>query len=82
MADTFTCDDCGRDFPRDQMKEVFLGNGEGEGKQHLELDPECLDKRMNEAPDVYGVEGQEKRRAAYIAAQPGDAPADATGRRE
>ena len=82
MADIFTCDNCGQDFPRDQLKEVFLGDGEGEGKKRLELDAECLDKKMNDAPDVYGVEGQEKRRAAYLAANPGDTPAGATGRRE
>lgn len=82
MADTFTCDNCGREFPQDQMKEAFIGEGEGAGSKRQELCAECLDQKMNDAPEVYGVEGQEKRRAAYLAAGPGDAPAEATGRRE
>ncbi len=80
MADTFTCDNCGTTLPSDQMKEVFSDDDGGVRRQ--ELCANCLDQKMNEAAEVYGVEGQEKRRAAYIASEPGDAPADATGRRE
>ncbi len=29
---------------------------------------------MNEAEKVYGVEGDDKRRAAYLAKEPGDEP--------
>ena len=78
MADTFTCDNCGKEFPRDQMKEV-----KREGSDEvLRVDPSCLDEMMNQANQVYGVEGDEKRRAAYIAENPGDAPDEpATGRR-
>ena len=78
MADTFTCDNCGREFPKDQMKEVKKADSD----QVLKVDPECLDKLMNEGGQVYGVEGEEKRRAAYIAEGSGDAPDEpATGRR-
>lgn len=81
MADTFTCDNCGSEFPTDQMKEVF--SDEGGDVQRQELCAGCLDQKMNEAADVYGVEGQEKRRAAYLAHSSGDAPDEgATGRRE
>ncbi|HWC14444.1 MAG TPA: hypothetical protein VG929_07605 [Actinomycetota bacterium] len=81
MADTFTCDNCGREFPTDQMKEVF--SDAGGDVQRQELCAPCLDEKMNEAADVYGVEGQEKRRAAYLAQSSGDAPDDgATGKRE
>lgn len=79
MADTFTCDNCGREFPAEQMKEVKKGDSD----TVLQVDPECLDKLMNEGGQVYGVAGEDKRRAAYIAEEPGDAPDEpATGRRE
>ena len=81
MADTFTCDNCGNEFPADQMKEVFTDSDSGVERQ--ELCASCLDQRMNEASDVYGVEGQEKRRAAYLAQSPGDTPDEPpTGKRE
>jgi len=38
------------------------------------VDPETLDKKMNEADAVYGVEGDDKRRAAYLAESPDDVP--------
>ena len=78
---TFTCDDCGRSLPRDQMKEVVVPDNGGE--RRLELCPEDLDKRMGQAEQVYGVEGEEKRRAAYLAQEKGDRPNEpVTGRRE
>lgn len=47
------------------------------------VDPETLDKKMNEADAVYGVDGEDKRRAAYLAQEPGDKPDEApTGKRE
>ncbi len=43
---------------------------------------EELDSKMEEADAVYGVEGDEKRRAAYLAREPGDKPdEDITGER-
>ena len=80
MADTFTCDNCGSELPADQMKEAFIDSDGGVARQ--ELCANCLDEKMNSAADVYGVEGQEKRRAAYLAQTPGDQPAEATGRRD
>jgi hypothetical protein len=80
MADTFTCDNCGTELPADQMKEAYI-DGDG-GVVRQELCAACLDEKMNNAADVYGVEGQEKRRAAYLAQEPGDVPADATGKRD
>lgn len=80
MTDSFTCDNCGKEFPADQMKEAFI-DADG-GVERQELCATCLDEKMNSAADVYGVDGQEKRRAAYLAQSPGDAPADATGKRE
>jgi hypothetical protein len=38
------------------------------------VDAETLDRKMNEADSVYGVEGEDKRRAAYLAQEPGDEP--------
>jgi hypothetical protein len=79
MAASFTCDNCGRDFPRDQLKEVIRSEGDTKVKENL--CPECLDQKMNEAPDVYGVPGNEKRRAAFLADE-GEVPEGATGKRE
>jgi hypothetical protein len=61
MEETFTCDDCGREFPRRQLKEVVNEDG-----SKLELCPECLDKRMNAADEVRGGPGEEKQAAAYL----------------
>ncbi len=78
MADTFTCDNCGNEFPVDQMKEVKTDDG---GAQ--KLCPTCLDEKMNRAEEVYGVEGEDKNKAAYLAAEPGDTPDEpVTGKRE
>lgn len=53
------------------------------GKEVTEkVDPETLDRKMNEADSVYGVEGDDKRRAAYLSQGPGDVPDEpATGER-
>jgi hypothetical protein len=46
------------------------------------VSPEELDSKMEEADAVYGVEGDEKRRAAYLAQNPDDKPdEDVTGER-
>ncbi len=47
------------------------------------VDAETLDEKMNEADAVYGVEGEDKDKAAYLAQGPGDTPdEEPTGRRE
>ena len=79
MTETFTCDNCGREFPREQLKEVVRSD---DGQRKENLCPECLDKKMNEAPEVYGIPGDQKRRAAYLSYEPGDVPEAATGKRE
>ena len=38
------------------------------------VDAETLDEKMNEADAVYGVSGEDKRRAAYLAQDPADKP--------
>ena len=38
------------------------------------VDAKTLDQKMDEADAVYGVEGDEKRRAAYLASDGGDKP--------
>lgn len=38
------------------------------------VDAETLDKKMNEADSVYGVEGDDKKRAAYLSQGPDDVP--------
>jgi hypothetical protein len=54
------------------------------GEQVTEkVDAETLDKKMNEAEKVYGVEGDDKDKAAYLAADEGDRPDEpVTGERE
>jgi hypothetical protein len=61
---TFTCDRCGKEFPRDQMKEVFVD------RQKMVLDPACLDEVMNESGTVRGVEGDEKQAAVQLEGEP------------
>ena len=80
MQERFACDKCGREWPQQQLKEVFR---EEEGREvKEELCPECLDRRMNEAADVYGVEGEAKRAAAYVSDEPEQPPTeDVSGRR-
>ena len=47
------------------------------------VDAETLDEKMNEADKVYGVEGEDKRRAAYLAQDAGDKPdEEPTGERD
>jgi hypothetical protein len=58
--ESFTCDRCGAEWPRNRLKEVV------ESDSRLELCPACLDERMNEAREVRGGEGQERARAAYV----------------
>jgi hypothetical protein len=54
------------------------------GEQVTEkVDAETLDKKMNEAEKVYGVEGDDKDKAAYLAADASDRPDEpVTGERE
>lgn len=61
---TFTCDRCGREFPEDEKKEVFVDEGGTEVKKTV--DAECLDQILNQADEVVGVEGDEKRAAAAV----------------
>jgi NAD-dependent SIR2 family protein deacetylase len=81
MADSFTCDNCGNIFPSERLKEVV--RDEESGRVSQRLCPQCLDEQMNQAAEVYGVEGEEKRRAAYLADHPGESPdVHTTGKRE
>lgn len=80
MADTLTCDNCGTAITTDEMKEVFTEGSENETPQRLCAN--CLDQRMNDAADVVGVEGDEKRRAALIADDADDPDRETFGRRD
>ena len=62
--ETFSCDRCSREFPKRQLKEAFSGSGEE--RQKMDLCPECLDQVMNEAGQVRGVPGEEKRAAVVV----------------
>jgi hypothetical protein len=69
MADeSFTCDDCGKEFPQRVMKEFFDDSG-----KRLELCPDDLDERMK-AKDVVGGPGEEKAAAAYAEDAPQKGP--------
>lgn len=47
------------------------------------VDAETLDEKMNNAESVYGVEGEDKQKAAYLAQDPDDKPDEpVTGERE
>ncbi|MFN2594198.1 MAG: hypothetical protein ABR579_04840 [Actinomycetota bacterium] len=65
-----------------EEKEIKYRDDSG-GEVTEKVDPETLDKKMNEADAVYGVEGEDKRRAAYLSQGEGDTPDEpVTGERE
>lgn len=69
--ETFVCDRCGREWPRNQMKEVQVGDSE----EKMKVDPECLDEIMQtQARAVTGIPGDEKQVATKI--EPGEGPAE------
>ena len=80
MADTLTCDNCGASLTEDEMKEVFTEGSEDEKPERLCAS--CLDKRMNDAPEVVGVEGEDKRRAALIPESGSEPERETFGKRD
>lgn len=64
MAEIFTCNNCGGEFPASKLKEVVYE--EGRKRIREELCPSCLDKRMNSAVRVRGVVGEIKRAAIHV----------------
>lgn len=68
--ETFTCERCGREFPRRQMKEVMYEEGRDRVKK--QLCPECLDQVMNRSDEVRGIAGEEKRAAVHLDNPEGD----------
>ncbi|MDQ3879061.1 MAG: hypothetical protein M3290_12045 [Actinomycetota bacterium] len=56
-----------------EEKEIKYRDDSGEQVTE-KVDPETLDEKMNEADAVYGVEGDDKRRAAYLSQGEGDTP--------
>lgn len=79
MTENFTCDNCGNEFPKSDMKEAKADDSD----RMLNLCPTCLDEKMNQAEEVYGIDGDEKRRAAYLAEDDDAKPAEpVTGQRE
>jgi hypothetical protein len=72
---TFQCDNCGREFPRSQLKEAFTGEASNRTKH--EFCPECLDEWMNDSAHVLAVPGEEKSAARFVA-EDERVPADQT----
>ena len=66
--ESFTCDRCGRSWPKRQLKEVMYEEGRQRVKKNL--CPECLDQVMNEAGQVRGIAGEEKRAAVHLSENP------------
>lgn len=65
-----------------EEKEIKYRDESGEEVSET-VDVDTLNEKMDDAQAVYGVPGDEKRRAAYIAQEPGDTPDEpATGERE
>ena len=59
--------------PVTEEKEIKYRDDSGEEVTET-VDPETLDEKMHDAESVYGVEGDQKRRAAYLSQGPGDEP--------
>ncbi len=65
-----------------EEKEIKYRDESGEEVSET-VDVDTLNEKMDEAEAVYGVPGDEKRRAAFIAEDPGDKPDEpVTGERE
>ena len=65
-----------------EEKEIKYRDESGEEVSET-VDVDTLNEKMDDAEAVYGVEGDEKRKAAYIAQEPGDKPDEApTGERD
>ena len=65
-----------------EEKEIKYRDESGEEVTE-KVDPKTLDEKMNEADAVYGVEGDDKDKAAYLAQEPGDKPdEEPTGERD
>jgi hypothetical protein len=63
-------------------KEIKYRDDSGEEVTE-KVDAETLDKKMNQADAVYGVDGDEKQKAAYLAQSPDDKPDEpVTGERD
>ena len=60
-------------MPDDDDKEIKYRDDSGREVTE-KVSAEELDRKMEEAEAVYGVEGEEKRRAAYLAREPDDEP--------
>ncbi len=56
-----------------EEKEIKYRDESGEEVTE-KVDSETLDEKMNEAEAVYGVEGEDKNKAAYLAQSPDDTP--------
>jgi hypothetical protein len=69
MADSFTCDRCDNQFPREKLKEVMYE--EGRERVRKELCPNCLDQVMNQASGVRGIAGHAKKAAVHLSGTAG-----------
>ncbi|MBA2426266.1 MAG: hypothetical protein H0V60_04170 [Actinobacteria bacterium] len=67
---SFTCDRCGRDRLRRQMKEVMFE--EGRERIRKQLCSTCLDEVMRASGEVHGIVGQEKKAAIHLSRAPDD----------
>lgn len=77
---TFTCERCGRDRPRRQLKEVMYEEGKERVKQ--KVCPACLDEIMNGSGRVRGIAGDEKRAAVHIEGASGEGERKSFGARD
>ncbi len=78
--ESFQCDRCGRTWPKRQLKEVMYEDGRERVKKNL--CPECLDEVMNEAGQVRGIAGEEKRAAIHVSEAPDEPEHESFGKRE
>jgi hypothetical protein len=68
MDETFTCERCGRVFPRARLKEVMYEEDRTRVKKSL--CPSCLDEVLSQASGVRGIVGDEKAAAIHIEEPP------------
>jgi hypothetical protein len=80
MEDSTSCERCGRELSKRQLKEVVFEKGRE--RVQLMVCPNCLDQIMNKSQRVRGVVGTHKRAAAHVDPGVGSGERQSLGNRE
>ena len=68
---TESCQRCGKEVPHEAIKELAYEKGPQAERVTELVCAECLDKAMNQADEVRGIAGSEKKAAAHLSGEGG-----------